>query len=71
MKKVMLFTTFSFFTLTTSSFNFDDNKLTDEVSCFEAARSFVIAVYGEINLNNVQMVLDINEACEDGRLETR
>jgi len=42
-----------------------------QASCFEAARAFVIAVYGEIDLSNVQLVLDINEACEEGRLDPR
>ena len=59
------------FTFGSSSFKVDDRKIDEQASCFEAARLFVIAVYGDINLSNVQLVLDINEACEDGRLDPR
>jgi hypothetical protein len=63
----------SVFALGSSGFKSSSEALSEETetSCFEAARSFVIAVWGEINLDTVQIVLDINEACEDGRLETR
>jgi hypothetical protein len=73
MKKVMLFLMLSVFALGSSGFKANNSAEIEpqQASCFEAARVFVIAVYGEINLSNVQLVLDINEACEEGRLEPR
>ncbi len=70
MKKVCLFLMLCVFALGSSGFTTIKSTSPEpqQPSCFETARAFVIALYGEINLSNVQLVLDINEACEDGRL---
>lgn len=68
MKKIVLILLLGVFTFGSSGFkSFNNRHVEDDgASCFDLARGIVLAVYGEINLNNVQLVLDINKACEKG-----
>jgi|GEM_PF-2899077 len=68
MKKVMLFLMLSVYALGSSGFsNSNLSKHTNysvDDDCFQTARIGVLVVYGEINIDNIDVVLWLTAQCE-------